>query len=101
MACFTVVGATAAEAPTAAAAVEAAKAAFARQDYKSGIPLVRRWAENGNAAAQYLMREAALGNYGGPRNEAEALRWYRKAAHLGNADAARAAATVLRALPLR
>ena len=69
----------------AGAAMDRARAAFARQDYTAAV---RDWtlaAGAGNAAAMSNLGLAAVNGYGGPRDLPAAVQWFQKAARAGNA----------------
>jgi TPR repeat protein len=67
------------------AALQAAQAADARQDYATELKLLRPLAEQGNALAQVMLGRMYASGQGVPKDYAEAVRWYRKAAEQGNA----------------
>jgi len=71
-----------AQAASASAAQVEAKAAFDRRDYAAVERLLKPLAENGDSGAQVMMgaaRERSL-----PRDEFEAMTWYRRAADQGH-----------------
>jgi hypothetical protein len=66
-----------------AGALEDAKAAFDRKDYATALRLFRPLAEQGNAEAQTALGTMYFRGYSVPRDEAEAEKWYLKAAEQG------------------
>jgi TPR repeat protein len=67
--------------------LEAGNAAYARGDYAAALKELRPLAERGNARAQVALALMYEQGHGVPENKDEALRWYRKAADQGHADA--------------
>jgi TPR repeat protein len=74
-------------APVAAGPLEDATAAYYRGDFATALRLLRPLAEQGDAAAQYNLGQMYLLGHGVPKNNAEAVTWYRKAADQGDAAA--------------
>jgi TPR repeat protein len=74
-------------APPALAGTTEAWDAYSHGDFAKAEQLAKPEADGGDAGAQYLM--GLLNSEGdvGPRDEATAARWYRKAANQGQADA--------------
>jgi TPR repeat protein len=65
----------------------AAKAADARQDFVTELMLLRPLAKQGNATAQTSLGLMYGNGRGVPKDDMEAVRWYRKAAEQGDAHA--------------
>jgi TPR repeat protein len=81
---------------TAQAGLPEGEAAFARRDWRTAMRELQPLAEQGNARAQYLMGGIALqGASPGQTDEAGAVRWYRRAAEQGLAEAQRDLAFLL------
>lgn len=72
--------------PVAAGFKEGA-AAYKRGDYKTAIREFTPYAERGDAATQYLLGELYRTGRGTPKNNALAVKWYRKSAEQGFASA--------------
>jgi TPR repeat protein len=76
----------------AAAKLEAAVAARktsppkVQADYRGALSLIRPSAEQGNLRAIQIMTRLCSSGQGTPKDEAEALRWTRQGADLGDAD---------------
>ena len=68
-----------------AAAVVLFALAPAPSEAQTGVEMVRRAAEQGDALAQYFLGIAYVNGEGVPENDAEAARWFRRAAEQGNA----------------
>ena len=73
--------------PVAAGPGEDAMAAYARGDYATALRLLRPLAEQGDAQAQYNLGVLYDNGQGVPKNDAEAMKWYRMAADQGEAEA--------------
>jgi TPR repeat protein len=65
----------------AAAAEDAVKAPFDREDCAPVLRLWRELAENGNAETQYLLGTLYHNGLGLGKDHGEAFRWYREAAN--------------------
>jgi uncharacterized protein len=74
-------------APSAAATLEDALAAYERGDYATAIPLFRAFADQGNAVAQFNLGLMYEDGNGVPQDNAIAVSWYQKAADKRNVDA--------------
>jgi TPR repeat protein len=74
-------------APVTAGPLEDAIAAGGRGDYATALRLFQPLADNGNAIAQFILGEMYRHGRGMPRNDTEAVMWYRKAADQGYARA--------------
>ena len=64
-----------------------ATAAYQRGDYASAFREIRSLAEQGDVFAQSNLAHLYLKGLGVPKNEGEAMKWYRKAAGQGYAGA--------------
>jgi uncharacterized protein len=64
-----------------------ADAAYARGDYATAYRLLKPLAEQGNARAQYNLGFMHEKGQGVPKDDTEAVKWFRKAAEQGNAYA--------------
>ena len=73
--------------PAIAGPLEDANAAFEKKDYATALRLYRALADQNNAAAQHMLGSMYLTGDGTPRNDAEALKWIRRAADQGNIGA--------------
>lgn len=73
--------------PATAGPLEDADAAFAKKDYATALRLYRMLADQNNAAAQWTLGSMYFTGDGTPRNDAEALKWIRRAADQGNIHA--------------
>lgn len=62
-------------------------AAYNRKDYAAASALFKPLAEQGNAPAQYSLGLMYRNGRGVPKDDQQAVFWYRKAADQGNADA--------------
>ena len=71
--------------PSAAGAMDQARAAFARQDYAEAVKDWTLAAEAGDAAAMTDLGLAAVNGYGAPSDLPAAARWFQNAAKAGNA----------------
>ncbi len=60
-------------------------AAYQRGDYATAIRKFRPLAEQGNAEAQFNLGGMYRQGRGVPQDDAEAMKWYRKAAEQGDA----------------
>jgi Sel1 repeat len=67
--------------------LEDATAAYNRRDYTTALRLLRPLAEQGDAAAQFVLGLVYYLGHGLPQNYTEAVKWLRKAADQGNANA--------------
>lgn len=65
---------------------EDVNAAYKRGDHEAAFNIVRSLAEQGNADAQAFLGWLYRGHMDVPKNEVEAVRWYRKAAEQGHAE---------------
>ena len=72
-------------APVGAGPLEDAVAAYKRGDYATAVRLFRPLAEQGLAQAQNNLGAMYASGHGMPRDDAEAVTWYRKAADQGYA----------------
>lgn len=70
-----------------AAPIDDAAAANARGDYAAELRITRPLAEKGEAWAQYFLGFSYRNGEGVPKNDAEAVKWYRLAAAQGHAKA--------------
>ena len=61
--------------------------AYERGDYDKAFKLSRPLAEQGDAEAQYMLADMYDEGHGVPQDDAEAIKWYLKAAEQGHADA--------------
>lgn len=59
----------------------------ARKNYETAIEMWTRSAQNGSAFAQYQLGYCALEGWGLPKDETEAVKWFRKAAANGSKQA--------------
>jgi Sel1 repeat len=66
--------------PVAAGPGEDAMAAYARGDYITALRILRPLADQGDAQAQYNLGVLYDNGLGVPQDDAEAMKWYRKAA---------------------
>ena len=73
--------------PATAGPFEDGGTAFLKNDYVTALPLWRSLADQGNAGAQNNLGFMYRFSVGVPQDYAEAVRWYRKAAEQGDADA--------------
>jgi TPR repeat protein len=73
--------------PTAAQDFQKGWAAYKRGDYTAVLTEWRPLAERGHASAQINLGVIYGTGYGVPRDNAEAVKWYSKAAAQGNANA--------------
>ena len=73
--------------PATAGPLEDANAAFDKKDYATALRLYRMLADQNNAAAQHMLGSMYLLGEGTPRNDAESLKWFRRAADQGNIQA--------------
>ena len=64
---------------------DAAMAAYQNGDYATALELSRPLADQGDARAQSILGLIYYGGRGVPRNDNEAVRWFRRAADLGDA----------------
>ena len=71
--------------PVWAAPIDDAAAANARGDYEAALTIIRPLAAKGEAWAQYRLGDSYRNGEGVPKNDAEAVKWYRLAAAQGNA----------------
>ena len=60
-----------------------------RKDVTAPLHLYRRSADQGNAVAQYNLRDMYANGQGVKKDDDEAARWYRKAAYQGYVQAKR------------
>jgi len=67
--------------------LDAAEAAFGRQDWATALQLVRPLAEDGNAEAQASLAMLYSRGLGLPQDSVAAIEWYRKSAEQGNVRA--------------
>ncbi len=68
-----------------------------KQDFTEAIKYLRLAAERGEAVAQYHLGNCyAAGDQGVPKNAAQAIAWWTKAAERGNDDAKKALAVVMK-----
>jgi uncharacterized protein len=67
--------------------LEDTKTAYSRGDYVTVLRLVRPLADQGNAAAPFILGVTYDGGTGVLQDNAEAMKWYRKAADQGEANA--------------
>ena len=67
--------------------IDAAAAAYEKRDYATALSLARPLAEQGDARAQALLGLIYYRGQSVPRNDKEAVRWFRRAADQGNASA--------------
>jgi TPR repeat protein len=74
-------------APVTAGPLEDAIAARDRGDYATALRLFQPLADNGDAIAQLILGDMYRTGRGVPKNDAEAVVWYRKAADQGYARA--------------
>ena len=68
---------------------DAAVEAYKRGDYATALAGLQNYAEQGNAAAQFNLGLMYASGEGVPKDDAEAVRWYRLAAEQGTAAAQR------------
>lgn len=61
--------------------------AYERSDYEAAFRLWKPLAEQGNAESQYRLGRLFETGHGVPRNDGEAVEWYRRAAEQGHASA--------------
>ena len=73
--------------PAWAAPIEDATAAYARGDYAAELRITRPLAAKGEAWAQSFLGLSYKNGEGVPKNDAEAVKWFRLAAAQGNANA--------------
>ena len=73
--------------PAVAGPWEDGKAAAERGDYATAMRLIRPFAEQGNAHAQFILGFMYRNGQGVPQDYATAVSWYRKAAERGDANA--------------
>ena len=73
--------------PAAAQTFDAAVEAYERGDYATALAGFQNYAEQGYAAAQFNLGVMYANGEGVPKDDAEAVRWYRLAAEQGNARA--------------
>ena len=73
--------------PAAAQTFDAAVEAYKRGDYATALAGFQNYAEQGNAAAQLRFGRMYANGEGVPKDDAEAVRWYRLAAEQGTATA--------------
>ena len=66
--------------------VEDGIAAYERRDYTTALHLWRQLADEGNADAQIELGRMYERGHGVPRDDSEALKWYRLAAEQGHAE---------------
>jgi hypothetical protein len=67
--------------------LEDGEAAYQREDYATAYRLLGPLADQGNAEAQDRLGTMYVVGEGVPKNNSEAVKWYRRAADQGNADA--------------
>ena len=72
-------------APVSAGPFEDGVAAYGSGDYETAVQLLRPFAEQGNASAQYNLGAMYDQGWGVPQDYAEAVKWYRMAAEQGDA----------------
>ena len=65
------------DAPVAAEALEQATTALDKGDYATALPLLREFADQGDARAQFELGKPYDDGQGVAQSEAEALKWYR------------------------
>ena len=70
--------------PILAGPIEDAKKAYSRGDYMTAYQLITPEAEKGDAVAQFILGFMYDEGKGVPQDDAEAAKWYRKAAKQGN-----------------
>ena len=68
-------------------ALDAATAAYQKEDYKTAMRLLKPLAERGDALAQVNVATLYQDGLGVPVNPAEAFKWYQKAARQGHPEA--------------
>ena len=73
--------------PATAGPLEDAAAALAKKDYATALRLYRMLADQNNAVAQSMLGEMYVLGHGTPPNDAEAVKWFRRAADQGNIHA--------------
>ena len=73
--------------PAAAQTFDAAVEAYERGDYATALAGFQNYAAQGNAAAQFNLGLMYANGEGVPKDDAEAVRWYRLAAEQGDAAA--------------
>ena len=67
--------------------IEDGREAYKKGDYKTAYRIFKPLAERGDVGAQFTLGEMHSKGQGVPRNEADALKWYRMAADQGHAGA--------------
>ena len=70
-------------APSAGGPIEDARAAYVRGDFSAAIRIIRPFAEQGNAVAQYNVGYMYAHGQGVAEDDAEAVKWLLKAAEQG------------------
>ena len=73
--------------PANAGPLEDSVAAYQRGDYATALKIIRPFAEQGDADAQFGLGYMYDEGQGVPQDDAEAAKWYLKAAEQGNAGA--------------
>ena len=67
--------------------IEEGRDAYKKGDYKTASRIFKPLAERGDVGAQFTLGEMHSRGQGVPRDEADALKWYRMAADQGHAGA--------------
>lgn len=73
--------------PANANSLEHGEKAYKGGNYVSALAILKSFAEDGNAKAQYLLGKMSANGKGSNLDRAAAVNWYRRAADQGNADA--------------
>ena len=67
--------------------IEEGREAYKKGDYKTASSIFKPLAERGDVGAQFTLGEMHSRGQGVPKNDADALKWYRMAADQGHAGA--------------